>query len=184
MDIAKANNSIANPVTFLLGKAENIDIPDSSFDKIVFHRVFQHLLNYESVLTESSRTLKAGGIIHIAEPDYLSATFFSENIDFERKLINIIVKERIPNSYKVRTIPQVLKQIGFNSLNIEVHNYIFNSFQSANHLINFDKNVVREFQTGRFSQSDLETWNKIKSLDINCFNFSFNMILVTAQKPL
>ena len=68
----------------------------------------------KSVLTESIRTLKSGGVIHIAEPDYLSATFFSENIDFEKKLINIIVKERIPNSYKVRTLPRVLKQIGFN----------------------------------------------------------------------
>jgi ubiquinone/menaquinone biosynthesis C-methylase UbiE len=182
LEHAKANNQKTTPVTYLLCEADNVNATNESFNKVIFHRVFQHLPNYENVLAESKRILKQNGIIHIVEPDYLSATFFSENIEFERKLINTIAKERIPNSHKVRTLPSLLRSIGFNILSIEVHNYIFNSFTLANYLINFDDNVNREFKAGNFSENHINSWNKIKSLPDNCFNFSMNMILITAQK--
>jgi ubiquinone/menaquinone biosynthesis C-methylase UbiE len=182
LKLAKEKNTKNNPVNFICSSAENIDVEDAIFDKIVFHRVFQHLPNYEKVLSECNRTLKNQGLLCIVEPDYFSSTFFSEDIDFERKLIDKIAKERIPNSHKVRTLPDLLKNSGFKLKDVEVHNYVFTSFSLVNYLLNFDDTFNKGLEVGDFTKTDLETWNKIKSTPDNCFNFSMNLILITAQK--
>lgn len=179
---ARANNDKANPVNFILGDASKLDFQDSSFDKIVFHRVFQHLPEYKSVLLECNRTLKQTGMLHIVEPDYRSLSFFSDNIQFERKLVDSICTRRIPNSFKVRTLPKELAAAGFKLADFEVHNYILKPFALANYVLNFDDEIHKGVETGLFSERDVSTWNKLKELPDGLFNLSINMVLITAKK--
>ena len=180
--IAKQNDNAANPVQFINAEAHNTGLPTAFLDKIVFHRVLQHINNHESVLQECDRLLKPYGRLHIVEPDYLSWSFFMDNVAFERKLIDAVAYKRIPNAYKVRKLPTLIKQLGFEITINEVHNYIIDSFELANYLINFDKSVEEGFTNKTFTEEEYNYWQEIKSLPKGQFNLSVNLIMIDAKK--
>lgn len=169
-------------IDFSCCEADKIDLPDNSIDKIRFDRVFQHLDNYDNVLLEAHRLLRPGGQLQIIDPDHLSLSFFMDDIAFERKLVDRVAYHRIPNSYKVRHLPDLLNIAGFNVNLTEVHNYLIDSFELANYLIRFDEEVEKGYRSNDFTQIQFEAWQELKNLPIGQFNLSLNLLLINATK--
>lgn len=178
--IAQQQNNTENPVNFIKADADKIPLPNACLDKIICHRVLQHIPNHDSIVKEFKRLLKPNGTIHLVEPDYLSYSFFLSNIIFERKLIDSVAFNRIPNSHTIRQLPNVLKQNGFDVNVVEVHNYLIDSFELANYIIRFDYVVEQGFANKIFTEQEYQQWQQLKHLPKGQFNMSFNLLLINA----
>ncbi|MHA2283341.1 MAG: class I SAM-dependent methyltransferase [Promethearchaeota archaeon] len=55
----------------ILAEAENIPVPDSTYDVVTLHHVFEHFENPLHTLKEIKRILKPGGALFIETPNYL-----------------------------------------------------------------------------------------------------------------
>ena len=113
IETARASAGEHSRVEFLYGDAVGVDLREASFIKVRFDRVFQHCPDHEAVLKEAFRLLRSHGIVQIIDPDYLSVTFLGKNVDLERKLVDHVATERIPNGHKVRRLPESLRKAGF-----------------------------------------------------------------------
>jgi ubiquinone/menaquinone biosynthesis C-methylase UbiE len=182
LDTAKLKNNATNPVQFIKADAHKLPLNDESVDKVVFHRVLQHMADHATVLKECNRILKQYGTLHIVEPDYLSISFFVENVTFERKLADTITRIRIPNAYKIRGLPAELQSAGFAIQQTEIHNYVFKSFELVTYMINFEDSIKKGGENGWFNKDELKDWEALKQLPDDQFNFSINFVLITAKK--
>ena len=169
-------------IEFICNDADKLDLPDNSIDKIRFDRVFQHLDNYDKALQEAYRVLKPGGQLQIIDPDHFSITFFLKDIVLERKLVDMVAYHRIPNSYKIRHLPDLLNSVGFNVNLREVHNYLIDSFELANYLIRFDEVVETGYAANDFTYNQYQAWQELKKLPRGQFNLSVNLLLINAIK--
>jgi ubiquinone/menaquinone biosynthesis C-methylase UbiE len=166
-------------VEFLCCKADEIPLLDNSIDKIRFDRVFQHISEHDKVLKEVHRLLKPNGKFQIIDTDYLSVTLFLEDEKLERKIIDTIAYQRIPNAHKIRKLPHTLEQNNFSLVSSEVHNYIINDFELVKSILNFHKIIDEEFKLGNITQQEYNTWLQ---QDKTRFNFSINLMLFMAVK--
>ena len=66
----------------VVGSAENIPFPDSTFDGIISTQVFEHLKNPPRVASEIARVLRPGGIFLVTVPQ--AAELHEEPNDFWR----------------------------------------------------------------------------------------------------
>ena len=181
--IALSNQQLTGniKVNFICCNADKIPLANHSIDSFRFDRVLQHIENHNKVLKEVTRLLKPGGKLIIVDADYLSVSLFLEDEKLERKIIDAIAYNRIPNSHKIRQLPTTLAQNNFSLVSTEIHNYIINDYEFAKSLIRFDKTVVEEFELGNISQTEKKCWQRhIK----RPFNLSINLMLFTAIKKL
>jgi len=169
-------------IEFIQSDAANIPLPSGSVDKILFDRVFQHLDDYNAVLQEAYRILKPGGQFQIIDPDHFSFTLFLADIELERKLLDNISYKRIPNSYRVRQIPQFLEKNGFKTQLTEIHNYLVKDYNLATSIIRFEKVVNEEYAEGNIREEELNNWYSLKAQSSESFNFSMNMMMFSAIK--
>ena len=61
-------------VSFALGDAASTGQPDASFDLVIAHTVYSHLVDPTSALTEAWRVLKPGGQLVIFDGDFATLT--------------------------------------------------------------------------------------------------------------
>jgi len=182
IEIARASAGEHLHLEFVCGDATGVELRDASFNKVRFDRVFQHCSDHDAVLREAHRLLRTHGIIQIVDPDYLSMTFFSKDVDLERRLVDHVAMERIPNGHKVRQLPAALLKAGFALTSVEVHNYILRDASVVYELVRFD-NVLQELVTrGTVGIGQAQEWLLITNSESNQFNFSLNMMLLMAEK--
>jgi len=181
LSIARENNHPVYPVQFIQASAGNTGLPAACLDKIIIHRVLQHIENPEEVIMECKRLLKPGGRLHIVEPDYLSWSFLMEHVVFERKLIDEIAYHRLPNAHKVRLMPTMLKKNHFDISIREVHNYILDSYELANYVIKFDNTVEEGLATNKFTKEEYDYWQQIKQLPKGQFALSVNLVMIDSM---
>lgn len=179
---AKQAKPAKSNIQFICADADTIPLANDSIDKIIIHRVLQHIANHEAVLKECFRILKPGGTLQIVEPDYLSLSFFMDDISFERKLADMVAHYRIPNSYKIRKLPELLNMCGFTIILKEVHNYLIDSFELANYIVRFDTVVEKGYAANEFSQIQYEKWQNLKRQPKGQFNLSLNLVLIMTTK--
>jgi ubiquinone/menaquinone biosynthesis C-methylase UbiE len=172
-------------IAFVSCDAENLKLPDNSqlpnnyLDKIRFERVLQHINDHPKVINEVRRVLKYDGLIQILDTDYLGMTFFLDDEKLERKIVDYIVYERIPNAYKVRSIPTLLEQNNFDIVSVEVHNYTINNYKEANAIFKFEEVVSGLLKKGSISEIDSQNW---RDRATKRFYLSINYLLFLAQK--
>lgn len=177
ISISKKKENNIN-VSFEKCNAENLSIENQSVDKLRYDRVIQHLPDYNAVLKEASRVIKDNGIIQIIDTDYLSISLFLDNIRLERKLIDLVAFEKIPNSTKIRNLNTSLEDNNFKVTCFEVHNYIFYNNDLINEIIRFDKIINDEYLNEKFSLEEFDYWNSTKNDRI----MSLNLLIIQALK--
>lgn len=170
------------PVHFLCCEADNIPLANQSLDVVRYDRIFQHLPNHNDVLAEAGRLLNPNGIIQIIDLDYLSITTFLEDEILERKIIDSVAYQRLPNAYKVRRLPTALRRAGFSIDLVEVHNYLVKDFTFLNYAIRFNKQVPMLLKNGIISQAEFDRWKKHINKPEGQFTASLNMLIFMARK--
>lgn len=68
---------------YLVGSAEALPFPDSSFDMVTCQTVLIHVPNVQLVLREMIRVLKPGGLLVAAEPNNMAAHLVESSLSFD-----------------------------------------------------------------------------------------------------
>ncbi len=63
-------------VTFQVGDAYALDLPDDSFDVVHAHQVLQHLTDPVAAVREMRRVTRPGGVVALRESDYGAMTWY------------------------------------------------------------------------------------------------------------
>jgi 2-polyprenyl-3-methyl-5-hydroxy-6-metoxy-1,4-benzoquinol methylase len=172
------------PLRFEIHDAYSIKHTDHSFDKLRYERVFQHLDNPQRAIAEAHRLLKPGGDIQIVDADYFSLSFLYPNVQVERKLIDHLVYERLPNSHKVRSIPKFLADVGFAITGVEIYPLVITDPNLVLKIIKFDEIVRRLVHVGTLDLQQGEALLAYFADHASPFNFSINELIFSARAEL
>jgi|ERR1051326_1790240 demethylmenaquinone methyltransferase/2-methoxy-6-polyprenyl-1,4-benzoquinol methylase len=71
----------------VLAKAENLPLPDNTFDKIIVVDAFHHFGDHDKVIEELKRVLKPGGLVILEE--FNPATIFGKYIKYGEKILGM-----------------------------------------------------------------------------------------------
>src|SRR5262249_289638 len=74
VDRAAATFAGAPRVSFVVGEAAATGQADASFDLVIAHTVYSHLLDPKGALTEARRVLRPGGLLVIFDGDFATLT--------------------------------------------------------------------------------------------------------------
>jgi ubiquinone/menaquinone biosynthesis C-methylase UbiE len=99
-------------VKFLAADIRNLPFPDGSLDTCRIDRVLQHVEHPEQVLHEVFRTLRAGGRVVCAEPDWGTFTIDSGDDGVDSQ-ISKSWAESFCNPRIGQTLPRLLEDAGF-----------------------------------------------------------------------
>ncbi|MDD8018775.1 MAG: class I SAM-dependent methyltransferase [Bacteroidota bacterium] len=92
--LEQAKRETTQPITYILGDAENFPFDDRTFDVVVGSSVLHHL-NPEIALKEIFRVLKPGGFVAFAEPNMMNPQIaIQKNIPFIKKMLGDSPDER------------------------------------------------------------------------------------------
>lgn len=180
LENAKENLKQIKNIDFLCCNANAISKPNKSIDKIRFDRVFQHIENYNEIIKESKRILKINGLLQIIDVDYFSMSLFLSNIEFEKKLFDYLVNNKLVGAKKIRDIPSILEQHNLKIINFEINNYTFRTFDLINYIIHLDKIVDEMFTNNQISKPELNYWKNLIKHNSDNFVLSLNIIIFQA----
>ncbi len=70
-----ADEDIGDRIRFEIGDAQDLDVPDASFDAVIAHTLISHVADPRAVLAEMRRVVRPGGTVSVFDGDYASLTF-------------------------------------------------------------------------------------------------------------
>jgi ubiquinone/menaquinone biosynthesis C-methylase UbiE len=108
-----AEERVSERATFKTGDSHSLDLPSASFDAVVAHTLFSHLVDPAKALAEMRRVLRPGGVIGIFDGDYASLTFELGDEAQSRRMDEAIIASLVTNPRILRRLPRLLKQAGF-----------------------------------------------------------------------
>ena len=103
------------PIHFMKFDGENIELPDSTIDRVVCLDAFHHAHNPERVLEEMSRVLTPHGIAGFSEPGPNHSR--TDQSQYEMRNYKVI-----ENDIKIEGIWNAAARFGFKKIDISVHN--------------------------------------------------------------
>jgi SAM-dependent methyltransferase len=120
IDLARAHaaaQGLTN-ATFLVGSIYDLPFPDSSFDIVFAHAIFEHISDPEQALAEMLRVLEPGGLVAIRSPDW-GGFIVGPEIPGLQAAINSYANLQIANggdTHIGRKLPRLLRTAGFNTV--------------------------------------------------------------------
>lgn len=112
-----ASRQLTN-VTFRVGSIYELPFPDSSFDVVFAHAVFEHLSSPSAALAEVHRVLAPGGLVALRSPDW-GGFIIAPDTPGLRSAIQRYTEIQTANGGDVqagRKFPGLLRTAGFTSL--------------------------------------------------------------------
>ena len=105
-------------VNFNVGSIYNLPFPDSSFDVVFAHAIFEHISSPEKALAEIFRVLEPGGIAAIRSPDW-GGFIVGPEVPGLQTAIKSYADLQTANGgdiYVGRKLPRLLRAAGFDML--------------------------------------------------------------------
>jgi ubiquinone/menaquinone biosynthesis C-methylase UbiE len=111
-------------VSFAVGKAAATGHGDASFDLVIAHTVFSHLVDPESALTEAWRVLKPGGQLVIFDGDFATLTVALFDDDPLQSVVKLVLRNLVHAPYIMRRLPALVSAAKFSVQSVEPHGYV------------------------------------------------------------
>jgi SAM-dependent methyltransferase len=115
---ARASEQGLTNATFLIGSIYNLPFPDSSFDVVFAHAIFEHISDPEKALAEMLRVLEPGGLVAIRSPDW-GGFIVGPEIPGIQAAIDSYADLQIANggdTHIGRKLPRLLRRSGFDNI--------------------------------------------------------------------
>jgi ubiquinone/menaquinone biosynthesis C-methylase UbiE len=100
-------------LTFAEDDGRSLDLPDASFDLVMFHTALSHIPEPELVLREAYRVLRPEGWLTVFEGDYTTTSVAISEFDPLQPLVDAMVASFVQNRWLTRRIPRTLAAAGF-----------------------------------------------------------------------
>jgi SAM-dependent methyltransferase len=104
--------------TFSVGSIYNLPFPDSSFNVVFAHAIFEHLSSPENALTKILRVLEPGGLVAIRSPDW-GGFIVGPEIPGLQAAIESYANLQVANGGDIhigRKLPRLLRSSGFDTV--------------------------------------------------------------------
>lgn len=111
------------PVTFAVGDARALELPDASFDAVVFHTALSHVPEPQLAIGEALRVLRPGGSVAAFDGDYATTTVATSGEDPLQACAEAAVAYLVHDPWLVRRLVPLLQEAGFASCRIQGHAY-------------------------------------------------------------
>jgi ubiquinone/menaquinone biosynthesis C-methylase UbiE len=111
-------------VSFQTGDARALDLPDASFDLVVFHTVLCHIPEPERALREARRVLRPGGWLAIFDGDYTTASVAIDAFDPLQSAVAAMMASYVHNPWLTRRLRSVLSRMELAITSVRSHGYV------------------------------------------------------------
>jgi len=111
-------------VSFALGDAASTGQPDASFDLVIAHTVYSHLVDPKSALTEAWRVLKPGGQLVIFDGDFATLAMALFDDDPMQSAVDAVLRNLVHAPYIMRQLPALVSAAGFRVESLQPHGYV------------------------------------------------------------
>jgi ubiquinone/menaquinone biosynthesis C-methylase UbiE len=110
-------------LTFAAGDGRALDLPDASFDLVVFHTTLCHIPDPELALREAFRVLHPDGQLAVFDGDYTTTSVAISEFDPLQPLVKAMVAAFVHNPWLVRRLPKTLAAAGFAVQSLRSYGY-------------------------------------------------------------
>jgi SAM-dependent methyltransferase len=111
-------------VSFSVGDAAATGQADSSFDLVIAHTVYSHLVDPEAALAEARRVLKPDGQLVIFDGDFATITVALFDGDPLQAAVEAVLRHMMHAPYIMRRLPARVAAAGFSVQSVEPHGYV------------------------------------------------------------
>jgi ubiquinone/menaquinone biosynthesis C-methylase UbiE len=124
IDMAREAFTDEPRVSFALGDAVATGQANSSFDLVIAHTVYTHLIDPERALAEARRVLRPGGRLVIFDADFATLTVALCDGDPLQSAVVAVLRHMVHAPYLMRRLPALVTAAGFRVQSIEPHGYV------------------------------------------------------------
>jgi ubiquinone/menaquinone biosynthesis C-methylase UbiE len=110
--------------SFVIGEAAATGQADASFDLVIAHTVYSHLIDPEKALVEARRVLKPGGQLVIFDADFATLTVALFGGDPLQSAADAFLRHVVHAPYVMRRLPALVIAAGFSLQSVEPHGYV------------------------------------------------------------
>src|SRR4029078_7091767 len=123
IDMARETFAGEPRVSFALGDATATGQADASFDLVIAHTVYSHLVDPEGALAEARRILRPGGQLVIFDGDFATITVALFDGDPLQAGVGAVLRNMMHAPYIMRRLPALVTAAGFRVQSVEPHGY-------------------------------------------------------------
>jgi arsenite methyltransferase len=124
IDMARATFEGEARVSFTVGDAGATGQADASFDLVIAHTVYSHLVDPEEALAEARRVLGPGGQLVIFDGDFATLTVALCDGDPLQSAVTAVLRHLVHAPYLMRRLPALVAAAGFTVESVEPHGYV------------------------------------------------------------
>lgn len=105
--VLAADEGLADRIDWLVADAQEVGLPDASFDLVLAHTLVSHVPDPKRVIQQAARLVRPGGTVVIFDGDYATLTFGTD-----REMDEKISTAACANPRVMRGMPQLLRDAG------------------------------------------------------------------------
>ncbi len=110
-------------LSFHVGDARELPLPDASADCVVFHTVLCHVDGVENALAEAHRVCRPGGTLAVFDGDYATITVATTDDDPLQACVDAAIAGLVHDPWIMRRLPRLIQEAGFELARVEGHAY-------------------------------------------------------------
>ena len=180
-----AEAGVAAWVRHKLADASSLPFDSNTFDACRSERVFQHLLDPGSVLSEMTRVTKTGGWIVVLDTDWGSMSVDTPEVDIGQRIARAKAERCVYNGYSGRQLYRLFKQQKLAEIVAEVHPLVATDYAFARQTALLDEAEHVALTEGVITAEEVQRWRtSLEQADsAGTFFASVNQVMAVGRKP-
>jgi ubiquinone/menaquinone biosynthesis C-methylase UbiE len=171
---------LADRIEWLVGDAQELDLPDGVFDLVLAHTLVSHVPDPKRVVQQAARVVRPGGTVVIFDGDYATLTFGTD-----REMDEKIITAMIANPRVMRGMPRLLREAGLKL--VDSRGWVLTEIGRADFFLgSLDSYPVLLPKAGVATPEEVQTFvaRQLRSSEDGTFFAGYNFYAMIAERPL